>query len=278
MDDISEVTVGASPTHVRSKSRSLGEPVIMIASVEKSFASNHVLKDVSLTVRKGEVVVICGRSGSGKSTLLRCIDQLETIDGGTIHAAGHLMGMKDKGGKRVPLRDSEIAVQQRDLGMVFQNFNLFPHVSVIENIMMAPVRVMKRDRKQVEEEARALLKRVGLPDKEHAYPRQLSGGQQQRVAIARALAMKPKVMLFDEPTSALDPEMISEVLDVMVDLSEQGMTMIVVTHEMGFARAAADRVILMHDGRIVEEAPPEKFFSDPDSEHTRLFLSKILQH
>jgi ABC-type polar amino acid transport system ATPase subunit len=262
----------------RSSDRALGEPIVVIDGVEKSFHGNHVLKDVSLTVHKSEVVVICGRSGSGKSTLLRCIDQLETIDGGSIHAAGHLMGFREKNGKRLPLRDAQIARQQRDLGMVFQNFNLFPHVSVIDNITMAPVRILKRNKVEVRDEARALLQRVGLPDKENAYPRQLSGGQQQRVAIARALAMKPKVMLFDEPTSALDPEMISEVLDVMIDLSEQGMTMIVVTHEMGFARAAADRVVLMHDGRIVEEAPPEEFFQNPKSEHTRLFLSKILQH
>ena len=262
----------------RNTDRTLGEPIVVIDSVEKSFHRNHVLKGVSLTIHKSEVVVICGRSGSGKSTLLRCIDQLETIDGGAIHAAGHLMGFREKNGKRVPLRDAQIARQQRDLGMVFQNFNLFPHVSVIDNITMAPIRVLKRDKAEVRDEARALLQRVGLPDKENAYPRQLSGGQQQRVAIARALAMKPKVMLFDEPTSALDPEMISEVLDVMIDLSEQGMTMIVVTHEMGFARAAADRVVLMHDGRIVEEAPPDAFFQNPKSEHTRQFLSKILQH
>ncbi|MEM9429774.1 MAG: amino acid ABC transporter ATP-binding protein [Pseudomonadota bacterium] len=258
--------------------RALGEPVVVIDDVSKAFHGTPVLKGVSLTVQKSEVVVICGRSGSGKSTLLRCIDQLETIDSGTIHAAGHLMGFREKNGKRVPLGDAQVARQQRDLGMVFQNFNLFPHVSVLDNITMAPVRILKRNKVKVVEEARALLRRVGLPDKENAYPRQLSGGQQQRVAIARALAMKPKVMLFDEPTSALDPEMISEVLDVMVDLSQQGMTMIVVTHEMGFARAAADRVVLMHDGRIVEEAPPQEFFETPKSEHTRLFLSKILQH
>jgi ABC-type polar amino acid transport system ATPase subunit len=258
--------------------KALGEPIVLIDSVQKSFGDNHVLRDVSMTIRQGEVVVICGRSGSGKSTLLRCIDQLETIDGGTIRAAGHLMGFREHNGKRVPLRDAEVARQQRDLGMVFQNFNLFPHVSVLENIMMAPVRILKRPRAEVKAEARELLARVGLPEKEHAYPRQLSGGQQQRVAIARALAMKPQVMLFDEPTSALDPEMISEVLDVMVDLSHQGMTMIVVTHEMGFARAAADRVVLMHGGEIVEEAPPEEFFTNPKSEHTKLFLSKILSH
>lgn len=256
----------------------LGDPIVIIDSVSKAFGTNAVLKDVSVTVRKGEVVVICGRSGSGKSTLLRCIDQLETIDSGTIHAAGHLMGVREKNGRHVPLRDAEIARQQRDLGMVFQNFNLFPHVSVIDNITMAPVHILKRKKAEVREEARVLLRRVGLPDKENAYPRQLSGGQQQRVAIARALAMQPKVMLFDEPTSALDPEMISEVLDVMTDLSRQGMTMIVVTHEMGFARAAADRVLLMHGGQIVEEAPPADFFGAPKSEHTRLFLSKILSH
>ena len=267
-----------TPNRRTNGARTLGEPIVVIDRVQKSFHGNHVLKDVSLTVHKSEVVVICGRSGSGKSTLLRCIDQLETIDGGTIHAAGHLMGFREKNGKRIPLRDAQIARQQRDLGMVFQSFNLFPHVSVIDNITMAPVRILKRDMTEARNEARALLQRVGLPDKENAYPRQLSGGQQQRVAIARALAMKPKVMLFDEPTSALDPEMISEVLDVMIDLSEQGMTMIVVTHEMGFARAAADRVVLMHDGRIVEEAPPEEFFQNPRSEHTRLFLSKILSH
>lgn len=258
--------------------KKLGDPIVIIENVQKAFGDNHVLRNVSMTVRQGEVVVICGRSGSGKSTLLRCIDQLESIDGGTIRAAGHLMGFRERGGKRVPLRDAEIARQQRDLGMVFQNFNLFPHISVIRNIMLAPVRILGRPREEVREEARALLARVGLPDKEHAYPRQLSGGQQQRVAIARALAMKPKVMLFDEPTSALDPETVSEVLEVMEDLSHQGMTMIVVTHEMGFARAAADRVVLMHGGEIVEELPPEEFFTAPKSEHTRTFLSKILSH
>jgi ABC-type polar amino acid transport system ATPase subunit len=258
--------------------KALGEPIVIIESVRKAFGDNEVLRDVSMTVRKGEVVVICGRSGSGKSTLLRCIDQLETIDGGTITAAGHLMGFRRRDSKLVPLRDADIARQQRDLGMVFQNFNLFPHISVVENIMLAPVRILKRPRAEVKEEARALLARVGLPDKENAYPRQLSGGQQQRVAIARALAMKPKVMLFDEPTSALDPETVSEVLEVMEDLTHGGMTMIVVTHEMGFARAAADRVVLMHGGEIVEDAPPEEFFTNPKSEHTRQFLSKILSH
>lgn len=259
--------------------RTLGEPIVEIANVDKRFGANHVLKDVSLTVRQGEVVVLCGRSGSGKSTLLRCVDHLETIDGGSIRACGNLMGYRDNtGGKLVPLGDAKVAQQRRSMGMVFQSFNLFPHLTVLQNITLSPIRILKVPRDKAEAHARELLARVGLPEKEDAFPAQLSGGQQQRVAIARALAMRPKVMLFDEPTSALDPEMISEVLDVMIDLSRQGMTMIVVTHEMGFARAAADRVLLMHDGRIVEEAPPEEFFHNPKSEHTRLFLSKILQH
>jgi len=252
--------------------------VVSLKNVRKSFGNTLVLKGIDLEVLKGEVVVICGRSGSGKSTLLRCIDHLETIDSGQIRAAGHLIGFKEIKGKFVPLNDAAIARQQRDIGMVFQNFNLFPHVSVLENIMMAPIKILKRNKPEVEREALQLLERVGLPDKRNAYPRQLSGGQQQRIAIARALAMKPKLMLFDEPTSALDPEMISEVLDVMIDLSKAGMTMIVVTHEMGFARAAADRVILMHEAKIVEDAKPLDFFETPKSEHTRLFLSKILQH
>ena len=252
--------------------------VVSLKNVRKSFGNTLVLKGIDLEVLKGEVVVICGRSGSGKSTLLRCIDHLETIDSGQIRAAGHLIGFKEIKGKFVPLNDSAIARQQRDIGMVFQNFNLFPHISVLENIMLAPEKILKRKRSAVKQEAMKLLERVGLPDRQNAYPRQLSGGQQQRVAIARALAMQPKLMLFDEPTSALDPEMISEVLDVMVDLSEAGMTMIVVTHEMGFARAAADRVILMHDGEIVEDSSPNDFFERPKSDHAQLFLSKILPH
>ena len=260
------------------KTKVLGEPIVRVEGVHKSFHGNHVLKGVSVAVRHSEVVVIAGRSGSGKSTLLRCIDQLETIDDGRIYVGDELLGFRDRNGRRVPLRDHEIARQQREMGMVFQSFNLFPHISVIDNITVAPVRIKKVPREQARKEARALLERVGLPEKENAYPRQLSGGQQQRVAIARALAMKPKVLLFDEPTSALDPEMIAEVLDVMVDLSHQGMTMIVVTHEMGFARAAADRVLLMYEGSIVEDAPPEDFFTRPRSDHTRAFLSKVLQH
>ncbi len=263
----------------RPGQRVIGEPIIEIRNVDKSFHGVQVLHDVSLTVLQGEVIVIAGRSGSGKSTLLRCIDHLETIDRGSIHACGHLIGFRESAsGKKIPLKDSQIAHQRRDLGMVFQSFNLFPHLTALENISVSPTQVLGVDKQQAINEARELLARVGLPEKENAYPSQLSGGQQQRVAIARALAMKPKVMLFDEPTSALDPEMISEVLDVMIDLSRQGMTMIAVTHEMGFAKAAADKVLLMHDGRIVEEAEPTKFFSNPDSEHTQLFLSKILRH
>ena len=259
--------------------RELGEPIVEIRNIQKHFGSNHVLRDVSLTIRQGEVVVLCGRSGSGKSTLLRCVDHLETIDSGSIRACGNLMGYRDNTGDRlVPLSDAKVSQQRREMGMVFQSFNLFPHLTVLKNITISPIRILKVPREKAEADARALLEKVGLPDKEASFPSQLSGGQQQRVAIARALAMQPKVMLFDEPTSALDPEMISEVLDVMIDLSRQGMTMIVVTHEMGFARAAADRVLLMHDGVIVEEAAPEEFFNNPKSDHTRLFLSKILQH
>jgi len=259
--------------------RQLGEPIVEIKNLAKAFHGVEVLKDISMTVRQGEVIVIAGRSGSGKSTLLRCIDHLETIDKGSITACGHLIGYrKGADSKLVPLTDKQIAIQRRDLGMVFQSFNLFPHLSVQDNITVGPIRIMGIDRVTAVRDAQELLARVGLPEKGNAYPSQLSGGQQQRVAIARALAMKPKVMLFDEPTSALDPEMISEVLDVMVDLSRQGMTMIVVTHEMGFARAAADRVVLMHAGKIVEDADPETFFNSPKSEHTQLFLSKILQH
>jgi len=252
-------------------------PLIRVEGVRKSFGDNLVLRDVSLTVDAGEVVVIAGRSGSGKSTLLRCINHLERIDDGRIYAAGQLVGYREVGNRLVPLREADVAKQRRELGMVFQQFNLFPHLTVLDNITAAPINVRGESRTTAEAYARELLVRVGLPEKESAYPKQLSGGQQQRIAIARALAMRPRAMLFDEPTSALDPEMISEVLNVMIDLSRQGMTMIVVTHEMGFARAAADRVILMHEGRIVENAPPETFFTAPKHDATRQFLSKILQ-
>ena len=252
------------------------ELMVEARDIHKAFGDNQVLKGVSLEVRAGEVILIAGRSGSGKSTLLRCIDHLETIDSGRIFVNRHLVGYREENGILVELTDKQIAFQRRDIGVVFQQFNLFPHLTVIDNITAAPVKVLGVDVEKAQVEARELIERVGLPEKENAYPRQLSGGQQQRVAIARALAMKPKVMLFDEPTSALDPEMISEVLNVMIDLSKQGMTMIVVSHEMGFARAAADRVILMHDGGIEEDAPPTEFFDAPKSEATKRFLAKIL--
>ena len=240
--------------------------MIEIADVRKRFGRHEVLKGVSLSVAKGEVVVILGPSGSGKSTLLRSINGLETIEGGSIAVDG------------VRVHDSRETLHQvRQLtGMVFQQFNLFPHRTVLQNITMAPIHVQKRPRAEAEEIARRLLDKVGLPDKADAYPSRLSGGQQQRVAIARALAMSPKVMLFDEPTSALDPELIKEVLDVMKDLAKEGMTMIVVTHEIGFAKEVADKVVFIDDGMKIEEATADRFFSNPTQERTKLFLSKIL--
>jgi ABC-type polar amino acid transport system ATPase subunit len=240
--------------------------VIEIEEVHKRFGRHEVLKGVSLLVSKGEVVVILGPSGSGKSTLLRSINGLETIEGGSIAVDG------------VRVHDSRETLHQvRQLtGMVFQQFNLFPHRTVLQNITMAPIRVQKKPRAEAEEIARRLLDKVGLPDKADAYPSRLSGGQQQRVAIARALAMSPKVMLFDEPTSALDPELIKEVLDVMKDLAKEGMTMIVVTHEIGFAKEVADKVVFIDDGVKIEEATADRFFSNPTQERTKLFLSKIL--
>ena len=250
-------------------------PIVEIDDVHKSYGTNPVLRGVSLTVRRGEVVVLVGRSGSGKSTLLRCIDQLETVDAGSIRVAGQLIGYRERDGRRVRLSQSDIARQRTVLGMVFQHFNLFPHMTVLENIVTAPIRVGGVARRSAEAEARRLLSRVGLADKDGAYPKQLSGGQQQRVAILRALAMQPKLMLFDEPTSALDPEMTDEVLEVMSDLSAQGMTMIVVSHEMRFARAAADRMILMHGGRIVEDAAPSEFFANPVSSQAKEFVDRM---
>ncbi len=240
--------------------------MIEIVDVRKRFGRHEVLKGVSLSVAKGEVVVILGPSGSGKSTLLRSINGLETIEGGRIVVDG------------VRVHESRETLHQvRQLtGMVFQQFNLFPHKTVLQNITMAPVHVRKKPPAEAEEIARVLLRKVGLPDKADAYPSKLSGGQQQRVAIARALAMNPKVMLFDEPTSALDPELIKEVLDVMKDLARDGMTMIVVTHEIGFAKEVADRVVFIDDGVKIEEAAADRFFSQPVHERTKLFLSKIL--
>ncbi len=241
------------------------EPIIHIENVTKKFGSLEAVRNVSLDIQKGEVVMIIGPSGSGKSTLLRCINRLEKYDEGLIIVDG------------IPLSTAEnINAVRTEVGMVFQQFNLFPHLTVLDNIMLAQRVVRKRGKKESEKVAFDLLDKVGIPDKAHARPGQLSGGQQQRVAIARALAMNPKIMLFDEPTSALDPEMIQEVLDVMLNLAKEGMTMVVVSHEMGFARAAAHRAILMDGGQIIEEAPPEVLFTNPKEERTRLFLSKVL--
>jgi ABC-type polar amino acid transport system ATPase subunit len=252
-------------------------PIVIAERVHKYFGDLHVLKGVDMTVQEGEVMMIIGPSGSGKSTFLRCLNHLEKIDDGRIKVCGHYVGYREsQDGHLAELHEAEVAKQRRDIGMVFQQFNLFPHLSAHDNITAAPINVLRQNEKEASENAHRLLALVGLPEKSDTFPGQLSGGQQQRVAIARALAMNPRLMLFDEPTSALDPEMISEVLDVMIDLSKQGMTMIVVSHEMGFAKAAADRVVFMDEGLIVEEATPEKFFSNPDSVRTQRFLDKIL--
>jgi glutamate transport system ATP-binding protein len=244
------------------------EPLVRVAGVSKRFGSFTALNDVDLDVARGEVVVVVGASGSGKSTLCRCINRLETVDEGTITIDGVLL----------PEEGRALAKLRSDVGMVFQSFNLFGHKTVLDNVALGPVKVRGLKRAEAEKQARGLLDRVGVVDKERSYPAELSGGQQQRVAIARALAMAPKVMLFDEPTSALDPEMISEVLDVMVGLARDGMTMVVVTHEMGFARSAGNRVVFMDAGRIVETADPEQFFRSPQTERAQDFLSKILSH
>ena len=243
-------------------------PLVVMEHVDKHFGELHVLKDINLAVQPGEVVVVIGPSGSGKSTLCRTINALEPIDSGTITIDG----------KPMPAEGRPLAKLRSDVGMVFQSFNLFAHKTVLDNVTMGPTKVRKWSKSDAESRARTLLERVGVADQSHKFPAQLSGGQQQRVAIARALAMEPKLMLFDEPTSALDPEMINEVLDVMVALAKEGMTMMVITHEMGFARAAADRVIFMSDGEIVEQATPEEFFANPQSSRARDFLSKILTH
>ncbi len=250
--------------------------VVDARDVQKSFGRLHVLKGISMQVKRQEVVVVIGASGSGKTTFIRCINHLEKIQGGRIFVNGHLIGYREVKGKLVEDRERNIAAQRQEIGMVFQRFNLFPHMTALQNIMEAPVRVRGMDQQEARDTAEALLERVGLAEKSGAYPGQLSGGQQQRVAIARALAMKPALMLFDEPTSALDPEMIGEVLDVMKELAREGMTMIVVSHEMGFAREVADRVVFMDDGQIVEEGAPEVVFSAPQHNRTKAFLSKIL--
>jgi polar amino acid transport system ATP-binding protein len=253
-----------------------GEIVVAATDVRKSFGTLAVLKGVSLTVRRGEVVVIVGVSGSGKTTLIRCLNHLEKIEEGRILVNGHLIGYREQDGRLVEDRERNIARQRQEIGMVFQRFNLFPHLTALGNIIEAPIHVRGQPKAEAVATARALLARIGLADKENAYPAQLSGGQQQRVAIARALAMRPALMLFDEPTSALDPEMIGEVLEVMRELAREGMTMVVVSHEMGFAREVADRIIMMDDGRIIEEAPPDRFFTAPAQERTRAFLARII--
>ena len=249
--------------------------IVKAENVNKYFGSLHVLKNINFEVRKNEVVVILGPSGSGKSTLLRCINHLEKINSGHIYVNGHMIGYTERDGKLIEDHEANIARQRAEIGMVFQRFNLFPHLTALENIIEAPVHVRGLPVEQARFEGERLLERVGLANKRDQYPRQLSGGQQQRVAIARALAMKPGLMLFDEPTSALDPEMIGEVLDVMKELAHE-MTMIVVSHEMGFTRAAAHRVVFMDEGQIIEQGTPEAFFTNPKEERSRLFLSQIL--
>ena len=244
------------------------EPLIVLDSVDKWFGELHVLKDINLTVGKGEVVVVIGPSGSGKSTLCRAVNRLETIDKGTITLDGEAL----------PQEGKALAALRAEVGMVFQSFNLFAHKTILENVTLGPIKVRGKKKDDADKRGRELLDRVGVGHQADKYPAQLSGGQQQRVAIARALAMDPKAMLFDEPTSALDPEMIKEVLDVMVDLAQGGMTMIVVTHEMGFARTAGDRVVFMAEGAIVEENTPEEFFTNPQSDRAKDFLGKILKH
>ena len=255
-------------------------PAVKATQVHKAFGNLHVLKGIDMTVMPGTVTVILGPSGSGKSTFLRLINQLETLTGGEIDVDGEMIGYKyvDKGGERVlqTLNDKEVAEQRSKLGMVFQRFNLFPHMTALENVMEAPVHVKHMDKKEARKLAIEELNRVGMGERLDYYPAQLSGGQQQRVAIARALCMDPIAMLFDEPTSALDPEMINEVLDVMVELANEGMTMMVVTHEMGFARKVANRVIFMDEGKIVEDSPKDAFFDDPKSDRAKDFLAKIL--
>ena len=252
-----------------------GGPLVIVDRVRKSFHNVPVLNGISFEVSAGEVCCIIGPSGSGKTTLLRCINRLEKIEGGMIYVAGRPVGVSVHGTKLREMRPADLAAQRRDIGMVFQSFNLFPHKTVLANIIEAPVIVKKTPRKTAIADAHALLARVGLADKAAAYPDQLSGGQQQRVAIARSLAMNPKLMLFDEPTSALDPELVGEVLAVMKDLAEDGMTMIVVTHEMGFAREVADKVIFMDDGDIVETGTPAEVLANPQQPRTRSFLARV---
>jgi polar amino acid transport system ATP-binding protein len=250
--------------------------MVRAEGVCKYFGRVEALRGIDLQVAPREVVVIVGPSGSGKSTFLRCINHLEKLSAGRLSVDGELVGYQQRGDRVHELRDNEVAQKRSEIGMVFQHFNLFPHMTAIENVMLGPVAVKKQKKEPVRIRAHELLARVGLADRAHAYPSQLSGGQQQRVAIARALAMQPKLMLFDEPTSALDPELVQDVLDVMKDLAKEGMTMVVVTHEMGFAREVADRIVFMDAGLIIEEGAPRELLSNPQHERTKAFMSKIL--
>ncbi|MEW2444751.1 amino acid ABC transporter ATP-binding protein [Micromonospora marina] len=250
--------------------------MVRAEGVTKRFGPVEVLKGIDLTVAPGEVACLLGPSGSGKSTFLRCVNHLERIDGGQLAVDGELVGYRRQGDRLYELKAREVAVRRRDIGMVFQRFNLFPHLTALGNVTEAPVRVLRTPRERAREQALRLLDRVGLADRAHHYPSQLSGGQQQRVAIARAMAMRPKLMLFDEPTSALDPELVGEVLDVMKGLAADGMTMVVVTHEMGFAREVADQVAFLDDGVVVEAGPPDEVLGRPRHERTRAFLDKVL--
>jgi polar amino acid transport system ATP-binding protein len=254
----------------------MAELMVKAEAVRKSFGRLEVLKDVSLEVKLGEVMCMLGPSGSGKSTFLRCINHLEQINGGRLWVDGELVGYQQRGDKLYELRESEVAKERAQIGMVFQRFNLFPHMNALQNVIEAPCRVLGMSKKDAVVEAKEFLEKVGLGDKLDAYPAQLSGGQQQRVAIARALAMHPKLMLFDEPTSALDPELVGDVLEAMRRLAEAGMTMVVVTHEIGFAREVGDTVVFMEDGVIVESGNPREVFANPKHERTRSFLSKVL--
>lgn len=251
-------------------------PMVEAINVHKRFGRNEVLKGITLTVAPGEVMVLLGPSGSGKSTFLRCINHLDRLDAGELRVDGSLVGFRESKGRIYEQKESEIALDRTHIGMVFQGFNLFPHMTAMQNIIEAPTKVLKVNKKQAETEAQALLDRVGLGDRGGAYPNQLSGGQKQRVAIARALAMKPKLMLFDEPTSALDPELVGDVLDVMRQLADDGMTMVVVTHEIGFAREVGDQLVFMDEGVVVESGDPAEVIATPQHERTKSFLSKVL--
>jgi polar amino acid transport system ATP-binding protein len=253
-----------------------GTPMVKAEGVHKRFGVNEVLKGIDLEVARGEVMCVIGPSGSGKSTLLRCINHLEKINAGRLSVDGELVGYEQRGNKLYELSDKQVAATRSNIGIVFQHFNLFPHMTALGNIVEAPIRVKGVSKNEAGERARALLAQVGLEGREGAYPRQLSGGQQQRVAIARALAMDPKLMLFDEPTSALDPELVGDVLDVMRDLAKSGMTMFVVTHEMGFAREVGDQLVFMDDGVVVESGTPRDVIANPQHERTKSFLSKVL--